>query len=61
MNNYPVSIKIGSKVIPIDPVTFQIMLEAIDHSMGDGILNNKFTEMEIDEANEARSQIEFAR
>ena len=61
MNPIVVNLVIGDQVISLDAPTFAVMLSAIDLTMSDGLLNERYTISEIDRANEARSAIEFAR
>ena len=44
----------------MDETTLEIMLAAIDTTMGDGLLMDAFSKDQIVEANEVRSLIEFA-
>ena len=60
MNKTAASIVLGNNVISIDETTLEIMLAAIDTTMGDGLLMDTFSKDQIVEANEVRSLIEFA-
>ena len=55
-----ISIVIGNEVISLDTETLNVMLSAIDLTMSDGVLYNRYSDEDIDNANEARSLIEFA-
>ena len=48
-----VSLVIGDQVISLDAPTFAVMLSAIDLTMSDGLLNERYTIADIDNANEA--------
>ena len=60
MSKVAASIVIGDDVISVDETTLEIMLAAIDTTMGDGLLMDTFSKDQIVEANEVRSLIEFA-